>query len=80
VSISEAESLKLMLAISFAEAHHVDAAPDPAEKSSVAEPCHFYAAPGKNLDSAPTAAADPAPTPALILLYSKAKLLKGTEV
>jgi hypothetical protein len=39
-------------------------------ESSVAEPHHFYAAPGKNFDPAP------APT----LLYSKAKFLKRTKV
>jgi hypothetical protein len=39
-------------------------------KASVAEPHHFYAAPGKNFDAAP------APT----LLYSKAKFLKRTKV
>jgi hypothetical protein len=39
---------------------------------SVAEPHHFYAAPGKNFD----ALAAPAPT----LLYSKAKFLKLTKV
>jgi hypothetical protein len=38
--------------------------------TSVAEPHHFYAAPGKNFDAAP------APTP----LYSKANFLKGTKV
>jgi hypothetical protein len=37
--------------------------------SSVAEPHHFYAAPGENFDAAP------APT----LLYSKAKFLKRTK-
>jgi hypothetical protein len=37
---------------------------------SVAEPHHFYAAPGENFDAAP------APT----LLYSKAKFLKRTKV
>jgi hypothetical protein len=37
--------------------------------SSVAEPHHFYAAPGKNFDAAPAA-------PALTLLYSKGKILK----
>jgi hypothetical protein len=42
---------------------------------SVAEPHHYYAAPGKNFDAAPSLAA-PAPT----LLYSKAKFLKGTKV
>jgi hypothetical protein len=41
--------------------------------SSVAEPHHFYAAPGKIFDVAPAA---PAPT----LLYSKAKFLKRTKV
>jgi hypothetical protein len=41
------------------------------EKSSVAEPRHFYAAPGKNLDAAPAA-----PVLAPTLLYSKAKFLK----
>jgi hypothetical protein len=40
---------------------------------SVAEPNHFYAAPGKNFDAAP---AVPAPT----LFYSKAKFLKRTKV
>jgi hypothetical protein len=45
------------------------------EKSSVATPHHFYAAPGKNFDAAPAALA-PAPT----LLYSKAKFLKLTKV
>jgi hypothetical protein len=42
--------------------------------SSIAEPHHFYAAlaPSKNCDVAPA----PAPT----LLYSKAKILKGTKV
>jgi hypothetical protein len=39
---------------------------------SIAEPHHFYAAPGENFD----AAAAPAPT----LLYSKAKILKRTSV
>jgi hypothetical protein len=41
--------------------------------SSVAEPHHFYAAPasGKNFD-----AAQAAPAPAPILLYSKANFLK----
>jgi hypothetical protein len=39
---------------------------------SVAEPHHFYAAPGENFDAAPA----PAPT----LLYSKAKFLKRTKV
>jgi hypothetical protein len=38
--------------------------------SSVAEPQYFYAAPGKNFDSAP------APT----LLYSNANFLKQTKV
>jgi hypothetical protein len=38
--------------------------------TSVAEPHHFYAAPGTNFDAAP------APT----LLYSKAKFLKWTKV
>jgi hypothetical protein len=38
---------------------------------SVAEPRHFYAAPGKNFDAAPAA---PAPAPSL--LYSKAKISK----
>jgi hypothetical protein len=38
--------------------------------SSVAEPDHFYAAPGETFDPAP------APT----LLYSKAKFLKRTKV
>jgi hypothetical protein len=41
--------------------------------NSVAEPHHFYAAPGKNFDAAPAA---PAPT----LMYSKAKILKQTKV
>jgi hypothetical protein len=41
--------------------------------SSVAEPHHFYAAPGENFDAAPAA---PAPSPTL--LYSKAKFLKRT--
>jgi hypothetical protein len=43
--------------------------------TSVAEPHHFYAAPGKNFDAAPDPAA-PAPT----LLYSKEKFLKRTQV
>jgi hypothetical protein len=38
-------------------------------KSSVAEPHHFYAALGKNLDAAP--APNPAPNPAPTLLYSR---------
>jgi hypothetical protein len=44
------------------------------EKSGVAEPHHFYAAPapGENFDAAPALA----PT----LLYSKAKFLKRTKV
>jgi hypothetical protein len=41
--------------------------------SSVAEPHHFYVAPGENFDAAPAPAA-PAPT----LLYNKAKFLKRT--
>jgi hypothetical protein len=49
------------------------------EKSSVAEPCHFYAAPapGKKFDAA-LAPAPVAPVP--ILLYSKGKFLKRTKV
>jgi hypothetical protein len=43
--------------------------------SSVAEPHHFYAAPGENFDAAPAA-----PAPAPTLLYSKAKFLKRTKV
>jgi hypothetical protein len=43
-------------------------------QSSVAEPHHFYAAPGENFDAAP------APVPAPTLLYSKAKFLKLTKV
>jgi hypothetical protein len=45
------------------------------DKTSVAEPHHFYAAPapGKNFDAAPAPAA---PAPAPTLLYSKAKILK----
>jgi hypothetical protein len=39
-------------------------------KTSVAEPHHFYAAPGENFDAAP----------APILLYSKEKFFKGTKV
>jgi hypothetical protein len=42
---------------------------------SVAEPHHFYAAPGKNFDAAPAPAAT-APAPAPTLLYSKAKFMK----
>jgi hypothetical protein len=37
--------------------------------TSVAEPHHFYAAPGTNFDAAPAA-------PAPVLLYTKAKFLK----
>jgi hypothetical protein len=47
--------------------------------SSVAEPHHFYAAPGENFD-ATLALAAPAPAPAPTLLYSKAKFLKRTKV
>jgi hypothetical protein len=42
-------------------------------EASVAEPHHFYAAPGKNFDAALAA---PAPT----LFYSKAKFLELTKV
>jgi hypothetical protein len=38
---------------------------------SVAEPHHFYAAPGKNFDAAPVA-----PAPAPTLLYAKTKISK----
>jgi hypothetical protein len=43
------------------------------QKTSVAEPHHFYAAPapGTNFDAAPAA-----PAPAPTLLYSKVKFLK----
>jgi hypothetical protein len=41
--------------------------------TSVAEPHHFKAAPGKNFDAAPALAA-PVPVPAPTLLYSKAKV------
>jgi hypothetical protein len=46
---------------------------------SVAEPHHFYAAPGENFDAAPAPVA-PAPALAPTLLYSKAKFLKRTKV
>jgi hypothetical protein len=42
------------------------------EKSSVVEPHHFYAAPGKNFDVAPA--------PTLPVLYIKAKFLKRPKV
>jgi hypothetical protein len=42
-------------------------------ETSVAEPHHFYAAPGEKFDAALAA---PAPAPAPTLLYSKAKFLK----
>jgi hypothetical protein len=49
------------------------------QKTSVAEPHHFYAAPapGENFDGAPAPAA---PARAPTLLYSKAKCLKRTKV
>jgi hypothetical protein len=45
--------------------------------TSVAELHHFYAAPGKNFDAAPTLAA---PALAPTLLYNKTKFLKRTKV
>jgi hypothetical protein len=47
-------------------------------RSSVAEPHHFYAAPGETFDAAPaTPAPDPAPAPTL--LYSRSKFFKGVK-
>jgi hypothetical protein len=46
-------------------------------KFSVAEPHHYYAAPGDNFDAAPAA---PAPVPAPTLQYSKGKFLNRNKV
>jgi hypothetical protein len=72
--------LEIRIRTFFAGSGNFDRIPDPTPLkvliiiSSVAEPHHFYAAPapGENFDAAPA--------PAPILLYSKAKFLKQTQV